>query len=175
MEQRSITRKTSHPATSVAVATAVVGAIHLVVLMLVFNAAAGSTLLVAGLWTIPTAWVVLLLIVGLSGRKVTIRYLSSARLTTKGARSKSLLILFVVSGVGALVGLVSSFIVQNQLQDLFVPCRDLFGGDPPSCEPWRVIESVLPWAGVGLGSALGWMSGIAVLRRRQLKGRGPRP
>jgi hypothetical protein len=154
----------SGSASWIGAALALAAAIHILVFVMVLNSPPDSTFLAAGLRAIPFVWVAVLFVVGGYVVQETARSVSGLQDTRIG---KSYLTIALVVTIAALAGTTFGFIAQDQLRGLFVPCRDLFGGDPPSCDPWRVIDTWLPWAGLLLGGVLGWLTTISLLRRRR--------
>lgn len=132
-------------------------AIQAAVFFLVSKMFPGSVALVVGLWIVPGLWLVVLLLLLAQASRETRRLSSPAYPWNRLAVSAALFAVVTV------VGLVGGYIAQDELTGLFVPCHDLFGGDPPVCDPWLFMRPMIPAVGLTVGALLGWLTGVRVL------------
>lgn len=146
---------------SIVVPTAVIAVavlLQVVVFVLAPRVRLNSPTIVVGLWTVPILWVVILLsLAGLAREQM--RGLSiRRRRRTYLAGALTLLVLLSVAG------LIGGYLIQDQLRRIFFACHDLFGGDPPVCDPWLFIRPMIPTVGLMVGVLIGWIVGVRVLR-----------
>jgi len=153
----SHTNSKSMPTAWIFVALLAATTIQAVVFFLVTKLSPGSVALVLGLWLVPGMWLVVLILLLVLAIRETRRL--SGRLSSRTGLAVSAVLFVVV----AAVGLISGYIAQDGLTDLFIPCHDLFGGDPPVCDPWLPMRSMFPMVGLAAGALIGWLIGVRAL------------
>ncbi|TKS59175.1 MAG: hypothetical protein EWM73_03352 [Nitrospira sp.] len=150
-------------------------AIHLAVIaltLLVTDRFAQADILLASFWILPVTWIAVFLVGLVSASRGTIRLLSvgPGRVGGNNLASSWWIVALLALG-GTLAGLILGYVVQDILGQYFIPCHDLFGGDPPYCAPWLAIRPLLPWIAAALSATLGWSMGLAVAHRRLRQGK----